>query len=147
MSRRETEKRQVPIGKSPSGTSISDVTYCQHSWHLCRLIPSSLSNLIGSHVQSWKGWQRLCAYINVCVCARSISRLVHFHFVAVVDRSYNDHFWRRVVRQPALLGIVIGDKFSVGWLTDIGVLFVLVHAYKLWPLCECSSLRFPSIIW
>lgn len=76
----------------------------------------------------------------------SIFQLIHFHFVAVVDRSYNDHFWRRVARQPTLLGIVIGDKFSVERLTDIGVLLVSAHAYKLWPLCE-YGVRFPSIVW
>lgn len=77
----------------------------------------------------------------------SLFDLVHFHFVAVVDCSYNDRFWRRVARQPALLGIVIGDKFSVERLTDIGVLLVLAHAYKLWPLWECSGVRFSSIVW
>jgi len=60
-----------------------------------------------------------------CVC--SIAWLVHFHFVAVVDRSYNDHFWRRASRRPALLGIVIGDKFSAVRLTDIGVLCQRMH--------------------
>lgn len=68
---------------------------------------------------------RKCMRACVCVCVCSISWFVHFHFV--VDRSYNDHFWCCASRRPALLGIVIGDKFSAVRLTDIGVLCQRMH--------------------
>lgn len=66
-------------------------------------------------------------YVRMYMCAFDLLVLVHFHFVAVVDRSYNDHFWCRASRRPALLGIVIGDKFSAVRLTDIGVLCQRMH--------------------
>lgn len=114
------------------------MAYCQRSWRSCRLIPPLLSDLIGSRVQSWK--QDDSVYMHTCVCAH-VRSLGSYTFTSLpfVDRSYNDHFWRRVARQPALLGIVIGDKFSVERLTDIGVLLVSSRAYKLWPLYAYSG--------
>lgn len=73
-------------------------------------------------------------YLCVCVFVDLFARTLSLGPIALITIVSD-----AVSRCPALLGIVIGDKFSAERLTDIGVLLVSAHAYKLWPLRERSG--------
>jgi len=76
-------------------------------------------------------------------CA-SIRRFAHFHSplsIALITIAPDDRRVAIPATCPALLGIVIGDKFSAERLTDIGVLLVSARAYKLRPLRQLVAAR------